>query len=101
MSGMFGKLLKSFMRQVLNIKAHNIPRKLLNISEISTMLLLNYRTKIWKKLLKTTIEGPDGQTIKKTKKLRALTMRTEKKFVRTIFLSGHFFCLDKRAITTK
>ena len=47
---MFGKLFKSFMRQVVNIKAHNIPKKLLNIFAISTMLELNYWTKIWTKI---------------------------------------------------
>ena len=47
---MFGNLLKSFMRQVLIIKAHNIPKKLLTISEISTTLLLNYRARIWKEI---------------------------------------------------
>ena len=47
---MFGNLLKSFMRQVVIIKAHNIPKKLLTISEISTTLLLNYCTRIWKEI---------------------------------------------------
>ena len=49
-SGMFGNLLKSFMRQAVIIKAHNIPKKLLTISEISTTLLLKYRTRIWKEI---------------------------------------------------
>ena len=43
---MFGNLLQSFVTQVVIIKSHNIPKKMYNISEISTMLLLNYRTKI-------------------------------------------------------
>ena len=67
MSGMFGNLLQSFMRQVVIIIAHNIPKKFKNISEISTMPLLNYRTKIWTKIIQTTNQGPDGQKIIKTK----------------------------------
>ena len=34
----------TFKRQVVIIKAHIIPKKLYNISEISTMPLLNYWT---------------------------------------------------------
>ena len=58
------------MRQVMIIKAHNIPKKLKNISEKSTILLLNYRRrkKYEQKLLKTANNRPYGQkTIKKTK----------------------------------
>ena len=40
---MFSNLVKSFLRQVVITRAQNI-------SEISTMLLLNYRTIIWTKI---------------------------------------------------
>ena len=64
------------------------------------MLLLNYRQKIWKKLLKTTNQGLDRQKVTRTNKLRALTTQT-KKISSDNFLSGQFFCPDKRAFTTK
>ena len=53
---MFHKLLKSFVRHVVII-----PKKLKNISEICTMLLLSYWTKIWTKNIQDN-KSRAGQT---------------------------------------
>ena len=47
---MFGNLLKSFMIQVVIIKAHNIYKKLKNVSEKISISFLNYLTQIWTKI---------------------------------------------------
>ena len=55
------------------------------------MPLLNYWTKIWTTITQTRNQGPDGQKILKTKKLRALK-RGPKKFIRKFFFvrtKGH------------
>ena len=56
------------------------------------MLLLNYQTKIWTKITQDK-KSRAGWTEKKKKKGIA---NADNFFVRTIF-----FCLDKRAFTTK
>ena len=86
--GMFGNLVKSFMRQVVIIRANIIPKKLYNISEISTMLLLNYQTKVWTKFTQDN-KSRDGWTDNnRDKKPWALTTRIERKKLWTFFLSG-------------
>ena len=61
------------MRKVVIIKAHHIPKKLYNISETCTMLLLNYQTKVTQ-----DNKSRAGWTENnKDKKLRALRTRTK------------------------
>ena len=108
---MFGNLLKSFTRQVVIIKAHNIPKKFLTISEISTTLLLNYWTRIWKEITqdKKSRAGwtkNQGHWQRRQKRFCPdnffvlTTFLSRIFFVQTIFLSGQFFCPDNFFVRT-
>ena len=69
---MFGNLLKNFLRQVVIIRANNIPKKFLNFPEKSTMLFLNYQKKFEHKSIKITNQGTDGQEKNKDQKIQGI-----------------------------
>ena len=71
---MFGILLKNCVRQVVII-----PKKLKNISEISTMLQLNYWTKIWTKIIQDNKSKAEWTKNDKDKKTEGIDNPDNKK----------------------
>ena len=94
LSGMFGNMVKSFMRQVVITGAHNIYNEILKKFWNNYLAWLAYRTKIWTKITQDK-KSRAGWTEKKKRALLTQTKKNSGKkfcadnfFVWTIFLSG-------------